>query len=123
MFRTTPALCLFLTAAVLAFQGAESADQPLEWKAGSAAAVITPKAPMLMAGYAARKEPSQGTEQDLFAKVLAIEDRNGNRVAFITLDLIGVTARLRSVIAQQVEEKFKLPPRSLLMNASHTHCG
>jgi hypothetical protein len=26
---------------------------------------------MLMAGYAARKEPSDGTEQDLFAKALA----------------------------------------------------
>src|SRR3954454_10328282 len=102
---------------------AQSADQPQEWKAGRAAAVITPKMPMLMAGYAARKEASEGTEQDLFAKALALEDRDGKRVVFITLDLIGVTAALRESVTGQLEAEFKLPPEAVVMNASHTHCG
>lgn len=123
MFRTASVVGLFVTAVFMACEDAESADQPLEWKASSASAVITPKTSMLMAGYAARKEPSEGTEQDLYAKALALEDAAGNRVVFITLDLIGVTARLRSIVTRQLEEKFNLAPRSVVMNASHTHCG
>ena len=60
MFRTSPTICLAIAAALITHK-VESADQPLEWKAGTAAAVITPKVSMLMAGYAARKEPSEGT--------------------------------------------------------------
>jgi hypothetical protein len=100
-----------------------AAQQDLQWKTGTASAVITPKTAMAMAGYAARKEPSEGTEQDLFAKALAIEDRGGKRVVFITLDLIGVSSRLRTAVTQQLEEKHKLPPAAVVMNASHTHCG
>ncbi|WP_417384648.1 neutral/alkaline non-lysosomal ceramidase N-terminal domain-containing protein [Gimesia sp.] len=94
-----------------------------EWKAGAASARITPIQPLHMAGYAGRKEPAEGTEQDLFAKALAVEDAAGNRVVFLTLDLIGVTEQLRADVTSQVQEQFQLPPQSLLMNASHTHCG
>ena len=76
-----------------------------------------------MAGYAGRKEPAEGTEQDLFAKAIAIEDRVGNRVVFVTLDLIGVLEQLRTEVVKQVQEKYQLPPQALLLNASHTHCG
>ncbi len=98
-------------------------EQAPEWKAGAAAAVITPEMPLSMAGYAGRKEPAEGTEQELFAKALAVEDRDGNRVVFVTMDLIGVIERLRTAVAEQVQQKYQLPPHALLMNASHTHCG
>src|SRR5688572_15170221 len=111
MFKKVIATGLFVYAVLVAGEIAQSVDQPGEWKAGTASAAITPKSSMLMAGYAARKEPSEGTEQELFAKSLALEDTAGNRVIFITLDLIGVSARLRSVVTQQVQEKFQLPPQ------------
>src|SRR5205085_6626118 len=101
MFRRIMTSCFPVAIAAILGAVARSADQPLEWKAGRAAAVITPTVPMLMAGYAARKEPSEGTEQDLFAKALAIEDAGGKRLVFITLDLIGVSAALRSSVTQQ----------------------
>ncbi|HPM82465.1 MAG TPA: neutral/alkaline non-lysosomal ceramidase N-terminal domain-containing protein [Candidatus Anammoximicrobium sp.] len=103
--------------------GEATKDEAPEWKAGVAAAVITPKMPLPMAGYAGRKEPAEGTEQELFAKALAIQDRDGNRVVFLTMDLIGVIERLRTAVAEQVQQKYQLPPHALLMNASHTHCG
>ncbi|MGB0580208.1 MAG: neutral/alkaline non-lysosomal ceramidase N-terminal domain-containing protein [Limisphaerales bacterium] len=99
-----------------------AADAPT-WKAGVATAVITPDRPMPMAGYGARKAPATGKDQDLFGKALAIEDSEGNRVVLITLDLIGVTADLRSAVEKQVQEKYQVPPHALVMNASHTHCG
>lgn len=85
--------------------------------------MITPKQPLRMRGYAARKKPAEGTEQDLFAKALAIEDKHGQRVVILTMDLIGVLGRLRETVAQEAQTKYQLPGHSLLMNASHTHCG
>lgn len=93
------------------------------WKAGVASAKITPEQPMWMAGYAARKKPSEGTWQDLYAKALALEDEQGGRLVIITLDLIGVLTSLREAVEKQLQEELGLPPERLLMNASHTHSG
>lgn len=43
-----------------------------------------------MAGNAGRKEPAEGTEQELFGNAIAIHDHKGNRVVFVMLDLVGV---------------------------------
>ncbi len=116
----------FLVPAVLAASLAsanESADEAVPWKAGAAVSVITPHRFLHMSGYSSRKEPAEAKEQDLFAKALAVEDGDGNRVVIVTMDLIGVLDRLRSVVVKQVQERYGLPPNALLMNASHTHCG
>jgi hypothetical protein len=93
------------------------------WRVGVATVRITPERPLPMAGYAGRKEPAEGTEQDLFAKAIALDDGAGGRTLWITLDLIGVTADLRQVVARRVEETVGLASAALLINASHTHCG
>jgi hypothetical protein len=100
--------------------------QPLavsEWKAGVAAAKITPTQPLPMAGYAGRKEPAEGTEQELFAKAIALEDQTGQQLVIVTLDLIGVSTELRDAVLEKVRAKQPLADAALLMNASHTHCG
>jgi len=117
-------LLLVVTTASSVLAGEEPEEQPVpEWKAGAASVLITPERPLRMAGYGGRKEPAEGTEQDLFAKALAVEGREGNRVVFLTMDLIGVIEELRTAVESQVHEKYELPPHALLMNASHTHCG
>jgi hypothetical protein len=93
------------------------------WKVGVATAKVTPDRPLPMAGYASRKELAEGVEQDLFAKAMAIEDGGGNRVVFVTLDLIGVLEEFRAHVVEQVQTRHRLSPAALLMNASHTHCG
>ena len=50
---------------------------------GSARRIIEDEVTNRLAGYAARKEPSEGTEQDLFAKALAVED-NAGKSAVVT---------------------------------------
>ena len=45
-----------------------AADQSL-WKAGTARAVITPKEPLWMAGYASRTNPADGKVMELWIKV------------------------------------------------------
>jgi neutral ceramidase len=118
--RTAACACLWLLTQIALL----AADMPAApWRAGTAATVITPEFPLPMAGYAARKEPAEGKEQDLFAKALAIADQDGGRAVIVTLDLIGVLDRLRAEVSRRVEQQFQLPPHALLINASHTHCG
>ena len=44
-------------------------------------------------------------------------------MVFVTTDLIGIPRTLAANVARRAEEKYHLPRKSLLFNASHTHCG
>ncbi len=76
-----------------------------------------------MAGYATRDKPSTVTAQDLFVKVLVLEDDPGTQLAIVALDLIGVSQGVREDVVVACRELFRLSPESILLNASHTHCG
>lgn len=93
------------------------------FNAGVARVVITPEESMWMGGYAARKKPSEGKVHDLFAKALAIEDERGTKLVIVTVDLIGIPRSLRDTVEAAVKKSYGLPAESLLLNASHTHCG
>ncbi len=75
-----------------------------------------------MAGYAARKKPAEGTLTELYAKALALE-AGGNQMVIVTTDLIGIPRSVAHNVAGRVKEKYQLARKSLLLNASHTHCG
>ncbi len=94
-----------------------------EWQAGFAAVRITPEGPVPMAGYAARNRPSEGVVADLYAKVLALTDSNGERALWITTDLIGLRGAVTEPILQRVIERTGLKRHQLLINSSHTHTG
>jgi len=96
---------------------------PANWKAGTATVKVTPRKMLWMAGYAARKKPAEGKVQELFAKALALQDEQGNKLVFVTLDLIGVPQLMRRAVAERAEKEFQLPQANLVMNASHTHSG
>src|SRR5205823_27283 len=94
-----------------------------DWKAGLSATVITPEHSIWMAGYAARKHPSEGTLQDIYAKALALQDSSGKRVVLVTTDLLGITAPVAAAVAEKVRATYGLPRDRLMFNSSHTHCG
>ena len=105
-------LLLFFVFAIGLTAATPSTPAP-QWKVGAASAKITPGKPMWMAGYAGRTKPSEGVEQDLFAKALVLEDLIGGRFALITMDLIGVPRDLRLNVAARVEKSSAfLPPSS-----------
>lgn len=118
-------VCVAVCATIFApqFAVAEAEPSAAGWKAGAASIDITPEELMWMAGYAGRKKPADGIAQRLYGKAVAVEDQQGKRLVMVTLDLIGVLRSLRDTVERQVEEKYGLPPESLLLNASHTHCG
>ena len=59
------------------------------WKSGTSKTIITPEKAMWMAGYGSRTQPAQGKYGDLWLKILALEDQNGNQVLLITSDILG----------------------------------
>jgi len=109
---------------ILIFFSASSAfSAVIEFKAGVASDVITPEQSMWMAGYASRTKPSEGKASELYAKVLALEDTQGTRLVIVTVDLIGIPRPSREWLQIQVQQHHNLLPESLLLCASHTHCG
>jgi hypothetical protein len=112
---------LTLTVFVDGFTASTYAQENL--KAGVASTVITPDQPMWMSGYAARTKPSEGKVHDLRAKALALEDSQGTRFVIVTVDLLGIPRPTRDWLEKQANQRYQLPPASLLLNASHTHCG
>ena len=116
---------LFVTAimcgaAHTAFAQAAAAE-PGPLKVGLATIKITPEGSVYMAGFAARKEPSEGAYADIYASCVVF-DNGVTRVGFVAIDVckIGVPQmhKIRAA-AQQVG----IPPQHVMINSSHTHCG
>ena len=76
-----------------------------------------------MGGYASRNKPSEGTDLDLRAKALALQDASGARVVFVTLDLLVVTPEMSRAVLGGARDQYGLTPANVLLNCSHTHCG
>ncbi|MBS1620624.1 MAG: neutral/alkaline non-lysosomal ceramidase N-terminal domain-containing protein [Bacteroidetes bacterium] len=104
--------------------GYSSPGTPLpDWKAGVAKANITPNQSMWMAGYAVRDRPSEGKRTDLWAKALALEDLNGKRIVFVSMDLAAISKSIVDEIKNRVERDFNLKKDQVILNVSHTHTG
>jgi hypothetical protein len=93
------------------------------WKAGSASVVITPQSSVWMAGYSARKAPSNGVSLDLHAKALVLEDDAENRSVLVTLDLCGIDRDFSSAIRDSIEASHKVDRAHVALVCSHTHSG
>lgn len=110
-------------------------------RAGAAKANITPPVGCHLAGYGdpreetsvtaqedhvafpgPRTQPSTGINDDLFAKVLVLDD-GSSRMALVTLDLIGVGEDLVSQLRNAIHAATGIPGGSVLVAASHTHAG
>jgi neutral ceramidase len=93
------------------------------WKAGVVRVLITPEEPIWIAGYAKRNHPSEGTLVDLWAKALAIEDAQGEKVVMITTDLLGIPKKMSDRIRNQIAIKYGLTRSQIILSSSHTHTG
>ncbi|MGB2713097.1 MAG: neutral/alkaline non-lysosomal ceramidase N-terminal domain-containing protein [Vicinamibacterales bacterium] len=93
------------------------------WKAGVATINITPDRSLWMAGFARRKQASQGVSLPLHAKALALQAGTGNPVVLVTTDLLGLTARITDRVSAALQQQHRIRRADLLFNASHTHCG
>src|SRR5262245_42395171 len=97
---------LFLS--TLAMETARAAEAGSGWRAGAARVEITPTGPVWMAGYAARKSPSEGVEHPIFAKALALGDGR-KTILWITADIVGFDREFTERVAGRLRERHGLP--------------
>jgi hypothetical protein len=59
----------------------------------------------------------------LHAKALALKCGTQPTAVLVTVDVLGVTARITDRVASLVQRRHRIRRADLLFNASHTHCG
>ncbi|HOJ60612.1 MAG TPA: neutral/alkaline non-lysosomal ceramidase N-terminal domain-containing protein [bacterium] len=112
---------LFMGAMLIFLTALGTIPQARALDVGVASVEITPPTGIPMPGYAARKQPSQGVWDPLFAKGLVLDD-GSRRAAFVVLDLISPPPKdMRNRIQEQVKKKHNIS--LLLFLATHTHAG
>lgn len=88
---------------------------------GIARADITPPVGIMLAGFAARHDPSDDVYDPLQAVAVVIDD-GATPVLIVGADLLGfydLTPRIRAGIG----EATGIPEAQIVLNGSHTHCG
>lgn len=87
---------------------------------------ITPYGPIRLSGYlryGARKNESEGVNQQLWAKAIAFGNNAQGPSILITVDLAGVQEHMVRAIANKIAAQRTFNPDNLVINASHTHSG
>ena len=85
---------------------------------------ITPSYPVFLAGYASRKTESEGVEQRLWAKALAIGGDEGDGPAvLIVVDNCGVCGQLVNELAARLKASKGIRRERLVVCSTHTHAG
>jgi len=91
-------------------------------RAGTAKIDITPEKPVKMAGYAGRKDLSDGVHDPLSARVVVFEN-NEKRLVLVSTDLLGFYNATAEPLRKAIMDEFKLKPSELFLSAIHTHAG
>jgi hypothetical protein len=94
-----------------------------DWKVGLARVKITPERPVFLSGYASRNHPYEKVTTDLYAKALALEDREGHLAVLVTTDLLGLPAAVAEPVCDRLHEKAGLKREQILLSSSHIHTG
>ncbi len=119
--RSNLVVCIFAAMVLSSISGVVHGQSV--WKVGVARELITPEQPMWMSGYGSRDRPADGKLTELWAKAMAIEDSQGNRLVLVTLDLVGIDHETAARIQSRVAEQVGLPRKALVLSTSHTHSG
>ena len=91
-----------------------------ELRAGLARIDITPTTPVMLAGYASRKELSQGVHDPLFARAVAFEEHQ-QRLVLVAVDNCGFYNATAEPLRKAVLTANGLKPAELFLCATHTH--
>jgi|GEM_PF-365265 len=117
-FRACLAGVCLLLASISAGRGAELESTLVQ--IGLARVDITPSYAVRLTGYGSRTNEAGGTDQQLWAKALAIGEGPA-AVVVITVDNLGIPAEMTEEVARRLDKRFGLKRERLAICASHTH--
>ena len=91
-------------------------------KVGLGETVITPDENVRMAGFA-RSQVSTGVHDDLHARSIVIEGKNGVSTVLMTITLSGIGEEYAKSIREGITQKTGIPAENIVISATHTHSG
>ncbi|QDU49105.1 neutral/alkaline non-lysosomal ceramidase N-terminal domain-containing protein [Gimesia panareensis] len=98
------------------------AEKPQTYSVGIAKVDITPDYPVPLSGYAARGSKLIGqVEQHLWARAIAVQDRQGKPRVLMTVDNCGVPASMTKQVVANLKAKYEMTPSGLVVCSTHTH--
>lgn len=83
---------------------------------------ITPDQPVIMSGYDARKTPSTGVHDSLFASALFFSGGQG-KALLIAADMIGFPFAFVDTVKKMIAVSAGLSPDNIMIIATHNHGG
>ncbi len=113
-------ICALLAAGIFLHAKNLHAADP-HWIAGAAKVDITPDYPVRLSGYGSRKTESEGVEQHIFAKALALRAGEESFAIVLTVDNCGVPGHVRDEVARRLKAKAGVPDERVAVCSSHTH--
>jgi len=91
-------------------------------KAGTAKVNITPPIGIMMAGYASRITGATGINDELWARILYLNDGT-TEIAMVTVEVLCLTNDIIAEIRRQAEKLTGIPAGHILISGTHTHAG
>ncbi len=92
-------------------------------KAGWAQIEITPPLGLPMGGRGPRFTPGAVVLDPLMAQALALQDGNGSRTLWLSLDLIGLGSGLAESLLYDLAAMTGVPYEAIVVNTAHPHSG
>lgn len=93
-------------------------------RAGFAKVSLTPPLGIEMGGYGIYlQRRATSVHDDLFVRVLWLEDESGECVILLTLDLLGLGEEVNRAVLSRTAEALALPVERVLVSCTHTHTG
>jgi hypothetical protein len=97
------------------------AARPVLYEVGAARIDITPDYPIRLSGYGGRVKESEGIDQHIFTRALAIgSDRQGPAI-LLTVDNVAVPASMREEVAVRLAGKTRVRNERFTLCSTHTH--
>lgn len=89
-------------------------------RAGTARTDLTPRWPVMLAGFGQRTEPATTVHDPVQGKALYLEE-GGERMLLIAADLLSIPAQVATPVAGAIAAATGMEPRQIMLCASHTH--
>ncbi|MBV9173606.1 MAG: hypothetical protein JOZ81_26375 [Chloroflexi bacterium] len=90
-------------------------------QAGVCRVDITPPLGLPLRTWAARTGRARAAREPLVAQALVLDDGQGGQAAIVATDMVHLGRGLTDEVRSRVQNQTGLPPRAVLLNASHTH--
>jgi len=94
----------------------------LLWQVGIGKRKITPTTAVWLAGFGYKRIP-YGKLHDLYVKVMALKDANGEIAVLATTDNQGMSKTVYESIYQKIHQRFGISRKDFMLTFSHNHSG